>query len=137
MGEPTEGGLKMAKKVLVIDDDPDFAEAVMVLLKAKGYEVLAEDNGEAGYQTAKKEKPHLVLLDVMMTHKTEGFDVARHLQEDLTTQKIPVVIVTGIRKDMDIPFGFEPDQEWLPVKAVLEKPVKPELLLKTVADNVL
>lgn len=41
-----------------------------------------------------------------------------------------------MRKDMNLPFGFEPDSEWLPVKAVLEKPVKPDVLLKAVEENI-
>ena len=126
----------MNKKILVVDDDPDFSEAVSVLLEAKGYSVLTADNGQDGYKTAKAVKPDLILLDVMMAHKTEGFDVARNLKEDASTRNIPVVMVTGIRKDMSIPFGYKPDNDWLPVKAVLEKPVKPELLLKTVEENV-
>ncbi|HPP13418.1 MAG TPA: hypothetical protein PKW42_11875, partial [bacterium] len=66
---------------------------------------------------------------------TEGFDIARNLKNDATTCEIPVVIITGIRKDMNLPFGFEPDEDWLPVKAVLEKPIKPETLLKTVRED--
>jgi len=125
----------MAKKILIIDDDPDFSEAVLVLLEAKGYQVSTAENGEIGFKKAEAEKPDLILLDVMMTHKTEGFDAARHLQESPSTNRIPVVMVTGIRKDMNIPFGFTPDKDWLPVKAVLEKPVKPEVLLKTVESS--
>jgi hypothetical protein len=45
-------------------------------------------------------------------------------------------MLTGVRKEMNLPFGFEPDADWLPVKAFLEKPVKPEVLLKTIEDNI-
>ena len=45
-------------------------------------------------------------------------------------------MMTGIRKEMNLPFGFEPDETWLPVKNVLEKPVKPEVLLKAIEDNI-
>jgi CheY-like chemotaxis protein len=73
-----------------------------------------------------------MLLDVMMAHESEGFDVARKLAEDPATKKIPVLLLTGIRKAMKLPFSFEPDADWLPVKAVLEKPIKPDELLKQV-----
>ncbi len=127
----------MAKKtVLIVDDDPDFQEAVSVLLEAKGYGVLTAGSGEEGLAAAKSGKPDLILLDVMMTHQTEGFDVARGLRDEPSTRDIPVIIVTGIRKETDVAYGFQPDKDWLPVKAVLEKPVKPEDLLKTIEANV-
>lgn len=126
----------MANKILIVDDDPDFVEAIATLLEARGYQVLSATNGADGFKEAKAKSPDLILLDVMMTHKSEGFDVARGLKEDQTTKDIPVVLITGIRKDMNLPFGFEADANWLPVKAVLEKPVKPDLLLKTVEENI-
>jgi len=124
----------MAKKVLVIDDDNDFVESIMNLLEARGYAVASASNGKDGVQKAKDEKPDLVLLDVMMTTKDEGFNVARELHEIEGLKKTPVIMVTGVRKEMNLPFGFEPDETWLPVKQILEKPVKPETLLNAVAD---
>lgn len=126
----------MGNKVLIIDDDINIIEATTTLLEAKSYEVISAENGEDGVAKAKAENPDLILLDVMMTKKTEGFDTARALQADDTTKAIPVILVTGIRKEMNLPFGFEPDESFLPVKAVLEKPVKPEALLKLVAENI-
>ncbi|HOL66095.1 MAG TPA: response regulator [bacterium] len=124
----------MARKILVVDDDPDFVEGTVSVLQAEGFNAISASNGAEGFARARQEKPDLILLDVMMTHKTEGFDIARNLKNDATTCEIPVVIITGIRKDMNLPFGFEPDEDWLPVKAVLEKPIKPETLLKTVRE---
>jgi CheY-like chemotaxis protein len=71
----------------------------------------------------------------MMTTKSEGFDVARELHEDQKLKDIPIIIMTGIRREMNLPFGFEPDETWLPVKHVLEKPVKPEILLAAISEN--
>ncbi len=124
----------MAKKVLVIDDDNDFVESIVNLLEARGYAVASASNGKDGVQKAKAEKPDLVLLDVMMTTKDEGFNVARELHGIEALKKTPVIMVTGVRKEMNLPFGFEPDETWLPVKQILEKPVKPETLLNAVAD---
>ncbi len=126
----------MAKKVLMIDDDPEFVEAISNLLDARGYTVESASNGKDGVEKAKQMNPDIILLDVMMTTKSEGFDTARAMHEDENIKEIPIVMVTGVRKEMNLPFGFEPDEEWLPVKAVLEKPVKPELLLKTVQENI-
>ena len=126
----------MAKKVLMIDDDPEFVEAITNVLEAKGYDVVSAANGKDGVAAAKKEKPNIILLDVMMTTKSEGFDVARELNKDESLKGTPVVMLTGVRKEMNLPFGFEPDEDWLPVKAFLEKPVKPEVLLKAIEANI-
>lgn len=126
----------MAKKVLVIDDDPDFVDAIVNVLDAKGYEVDSAPNGKIGLAKAKEKKPDVILLDVMMTTKSEGFDVAREINKDDQLKGVPVILVTGVRKEMSLPFGFEPDEDWLPVKGVLEKPVKPEILLKAIEANI-
>jgi two-component system, OmpR family, alkaline phosphatase synthesis response regulator PhoP len=125
----------MAHKVLVIDDDNEFVEAMTNVLDAKGYEVDSAPNGKVGIAKAKEQKPDIILLDVMMTTKSEGFDVARELSKDKKLKNVPIIMITGVRKEMSLPFGFEPDETWLPVKGVLEKPVKPDVLLKTIEDN--
>jgi CheY-like chemotaxis protein len=126
----------MAKKILVIDDDPDFVESVVNLLEAKGYQVASAANGKDGVAKATADKPNLILLDVMMNTKDEGFNVARQLQQLPEVKGTPVIMVTGVRKEMNLPFGFEPDETWLPVKQILEKPVKPEMLMKAVTDAI-
>jgi CheY-like chemotaxis protein len=124
----------MNTKILVVDDDIDFREATRVLLEAKGFAVISASDGDEAYAKAKADGPALILLDVMMAHESEGFETARKLREDPATNSIPVILVTGIRRKMNLPFGPEPDDHWLPVKAVLEKPVKPEVLLRTINE---
>lgn len=124
----------MTHRVLIIDDDADFVDATSNLLDAQGYEIVSAPNGKVGIAKAKEKQPDIILLDVMMTHDTEGFEVARELHKDPKLKNVPVIIITGVRKEMSLPFGFESDDEWLPVKGVLEKPVKPNVLLKTVAQ---
>ena len=126
----------MNKKVLVIDDDSEFVDAMTNVLDAKGYEVDSAPNGKDGIAKAKTNKPNIILLDVMMTTKSEGFDIARELHQDSMLKDVPIVMITGVRKEMSLPFGFEPDDTWLPVKNVLEKPVRPDVLLRTVEENI-
>jgi CheY-like chemotaxis protein len=122
----------MAKKVLIVDDDSDFVEATKGVLESKGFSVSSEGNGKDGLEAMKKSIPDLLLLDVMMTTKDEGFELSRKIAADEKLKKIPVIMITGIRKDMNLPFGFEADKDWLPVAVVLEKPVRPDQLLKEV-----
>jgi CheY-like chemotaxis protein len=126
----------MAKTVLMIDDDPEFVEATTNLLEAKGFDVESASNGKDGFEKAKAVNPDIILLDVMMTTESEGFDVARAMHKEESLKNKPVIIISGIRREMNLPFGFEPDEEWLPVKAVLEKPIKPDLLLSTIEENI-
>lgn len=126
----------MAKKVLMIDDDGEFIDAISNLLDAKGYEIQSASNGKDGIEKARQMKPDLILLDVMMTTKSEGFDVAREMHTDESIKDIPIIMMTGIRKEMSLPFKFEPDEEWLPVKQILEKPVKPEDLLAALNKHI-
>lgn len=117
-------------KILIVDDDPEVVESMRDLLGHAGYQTLAAANGEEGYAAAVKETPDLMLLDVMMAHESEGFEIARRLHDNEGTKSMPVIIITGIRRAKHLPFRFEPDPDWLPVKAVLEKPVRPEALLQ-------
>ena len=121
-------------KILIVDDDMGLVESFSEILRGKGYTPVSAHNGEEGCRMAKSEKPDLILLDVMMTKENEGFEVAQKLKADPETRNIPIIMITGIRKAKNLPFGFEPDEDWLPVKAVLEKPVPPEALLAHIAE---
>jgi len=122
------------KKILMIDDDPDFIASVENVVTARGYKFDFALNGEEGIKKAKVYLPDLIILDVMMTKNTEGFEVSRILPQDETLKSIPVIMLTGIRDKMNLVFGFEPDSTWLPVKAVLEKTIKPDQLLAKIEE---
>lgn len=120
--------------ILLIDDDMDFKAATAIVLKSAGHSIIEAASGEEGFQKAKMEKPDIILLDVMMATADEGFVFARKFKEDADISRIPVVLVTSIKTVRGLPFSYEPDDDWLPVKAVLDKPVKPEVLFKTVNE---
>lgn len=124
------------KKILIIDDEPDFVESVARVLEARGYKIDSAPSGKEGMEKAKIFQPNLVLLDVMMATKTEGFDISREFPKDEILKSIPVIIVTGLREKMNLPFGFEPDKTWLPVKVVLEKPITPKRLLAEIEKHI-
>ena len=121
-------------KILVVDDDVELIETTTIILQSKGYTVVAAGSGAEGLIKARSEKPDLMLLDVMMAHDREGFEVARKLKQEADTRNIPVILITGITKSKKLPFKFEPDPDWLPVCAVMDKPVKPELLLEKIEE---
>jgi len=120
------------KKLLLVDDDEDFVEATKTLLEKHGYRVTTAHDGAAGLEQARADPPDLMILDVMMATKAEGFDVSRKIKTSPGLRGLPVILLTGIRKAMNLRFDFETDETWLPVKVVLEKPVPPETLLAEV-----
>ncbi|MBN1982934.1 MAG: response regulator [Chitinivibrionales bacterium] len=124
----------MTKKILMIENDADFIEAVSIPLQANNYTVVSAGDGKQGLKMAQTEKPDLILLDVIMKTKTEGIEIARQLKSGDNTKHIPIILLTGIRKEFNLPFGFEADEEFLPVTQIVEKPVKPEQLLKTIRE---
>ena len=67
-------------KILIVDDDVDLVNATKEVLESKGYKTIEANDGEAGFRKAKAEKPDLLLLDVMMKHDKEGFEIAREAQ---------------------------------------------------------
>jgi len=123
----------MEKKVLLVDDEVDFVEINKVALENKGYKVVVAYDGKEALEKALKEKPDVIILDVMLKRKTEGFDVSRELREHEETQDTPIIMLTAIKKSMDIKRKIEPDKEWLPVTEFLEKPVSPDKLIEKVA----
>jgi CheY-like chemotaxis protein len=124
----------MAKKVLIIDDEPDMVMFLSTLLEDNGYDIVTAVDGEEGLQKAKSEIPDLISLDLLMPNKT-GIKMYRELRKDPGIADIPVVMVTGFGKD-DVPsMDFK---KWIheraikPPEAYIEKPVDKDVLLKAV-----
>lgn len=84
----------MGKKILVIDNDREFRRFIGEALSIDGYEVLLESSGYNGIAKAVKERPDLILLDILMP-SLNGVSVVRKLRSDPRTASVPVMIVTG------------------------------------------
>ena len=82
------------KKILVIDDEGDLLKLTRTRLEANGYKVLTLDSGDHAVEFVKREKPDLILLDIVMPGKN-GCDVCRELKADKATGGIPVVVFTA------------------------------------------
>jgi len=126
----------MRNTILIIDDDRDFVEAMSVLLEGNGYNAIKAYESTEGIQKVKNESPDLVLLDMMMSYKTEGADTAKIISEDAASRNIPIILITGAHREMNFPIDLKPDPKNLPVRAIVEKPVKPEALLKLIESHI-
>jgi DNA-binding response OmpR family regulator len=96
----------MALKVLIVEDEAAIADNLHALLTAKGYEVHLAADGSQAVAIARKEKPDLVLLDIMLP-KLGGFDVCRILKMDAATQKSKVIMITGLGRMGDVETAFK------------------------------
>ncbi len=85
----------MTEKILVVDDEPDVLMIVQTGLEAEGYDVVTATNGPDALETAQRECPKLILLDVMMPGM-DGFEVLAKLKEGEATCQIPVIMLTGL-----------------------------------------
>ena len=119
------------KAILIIDDDSDFVKAIQALLEASGFRVQSAANGRDGLKLAKTAQPDLVLLDVMMSERTEGFFVLQEMRRIPALSKTPVIVVSSIYSDEPV-FRVNPDSGWLPANLFLAKPVDPGRLLSEV-----
>jgi CheY-like chemotaxis protein len=120
--------------ILIIDDDVQLVDTVKTLLESVGYEVSYAYQSERGMALAREIKPDLILLDVMFAGPPgpDGIELSRRLHQDPVLKDIPVIILSGIKKVLDMPIKIGPDETWMPVKAFLEKPVKPDKLLSEI-----
>ncbi len=115
--------------ILVADDDAVLAESVASVLRSR-YEVCTVGNGTEALAFVREDVPDLVILDVMMDHMSEGFDVARRLRGDDRTALIPIIILTGVDRVYNL--RMEVDESWVPADRYIEKPISPADLLQAV-----
>ncbi len=120
------------KKVLIIDDDPDFVEANKIVLEAEGYDVDFAYDGDEGLAKLQKTKPDIVILDVMMKSKSEGFSLAQKMASDPVLKNIPILMISSVQKKTGFHFDYRTDADYIPVDNFLEKPVSPEKLIAAV-----
>ena len=117
------------KRILCIEDDRDLVENYKKILEKAGYAVDTAFDGDSGLAMAKKQRPDLIILDVMMTNATVGFHVAYKLREDKKLQHTPILMLTSVSAESGFSFDPKKDAEFLPVDSFIDKPIKPEKLL--------
>jgi CheY-like chemotaxis protein len=123
-----------ASKIVLIDDNPDFLFTMGTFLKRNGYEVLTASDGQKGFELIKKERPDLILLDVMMETLFSGFEVCRQVRTNPETRDTPIIAISGMSDDLGVKFEQTTDEEYFKPNAYLEKPVDKERLLETMRE---
>ena len=94
------------KKIVIIEDEDFISKILQIKLKNSEMDLLVARDGESGLEMVKKQKPDLVLLDLILP-KMYGFDILKALKDDNSTKKIPVIILTNLGQDEEKQKGME------------------------------
>lgn len=95
----------MAKKIMIVDDEPDVVDLVKLVLKSEGYDVVTAGSGKEALEKIGKEMPDLVLLDIMMPGM-DGWEVHQKIKSNPKTQGIPVAMLTAKSQSIDKMIGL-------------------------------
>ena len=120
------------KKILIIDDDKDYGEALRIVLESNGFAVDHVLNVDDGRKNVEQNRPDLIILDVMMDKHTDGFDFCYDLKHDKECHKIPILMVTAVTEKTGFKFSPETDGEYLQADDYVAKPIPVAELLSRV-----
>lgn len=118
----------MSKKILIADDEPNILISLEFLMKREGYEVLLARDGQEAMDVLLRERPALVLLDVMMPIKS-GFDVCCEVRASDVLRDTPILMLTAKGRDTDVAKGLA-----LGANAYMTKPFSTKELVQKVHD---
>ncbi|MGD0497237.1 MAG: response regulator [Bryobacteraceae bacterium] len=124
-----------AKRVLIVDDDEDFVAAIASFLEANRYAVLKAHSGAEGVRLAKLERPDLILMDIMMNERTEGFFTIQEIRRTPEMGNVPIFVISAVcgrLPDFEIPQGGG----WLAHDMFLPKPVDMSHLLEKIRQRI-
>ena len=113
-------------KILLVDDEPDILEIVGYNLSAEGYQVLTAENGLDGVKKAKKEKPQLIILDVMMP-EMDGIEACGQIRKVHGLEDVLITFLTARGEDYSQLAGFDAGAD-----DYITKPIKPKVLVSKV-----
>ena len=120
------------RKILIVDDDKDYGEALKIVLSNNGYSVNHALNVNDGRLAVEADRPALIILDVMMDKHTDGFDFSYSLKHDEKYKDIPILMVTAVTGKTGFKFSPQTDGEYLQADDYVSKPVASSELLQRV-----
>jgi len=122
------------KKILIVDDDTDFVEAVSFFLETHGYRVFKAHDGTEGLRLAKMERPDLILMDIMMNERTEGFFTVQEMRRSPELKSVPIFVLTALYSKV-ADFRISPDSAWLAHDEFFSKPVDMPRLVEKIRQR--
>jgi CheY-like chemotaxis protein len=122
------------KHILLIEDDPNMHDAVKMILEPEGYRVTCCSTGPEGLEILRRERPDLLLLDIMLATPSEGFHVAYEIKKDDELKRIPIIMVSAIGQTMGLDYAKELGSDYMPAERFLEKPIDAATLREAVKN---
>lgn len=123
----------MARRVLIVDDEPDVTSYVSTALRAHGFDAVVANSVESGLRLLAETSPDMVFLDIMMPRES-GLSMYLRLREDPTTRSVPVVILSGVAQKGQFDFrAYVSDRSIPEPDYYLEKPVPVNELVEVAA----
>lgn len=113
-------------KILLVDDEPDILEIIGYNLSAEGYQIITAETGVEGVKKAKKEKPHLIILDVMMP-ELDGIEACEQIRKISDLRNTIITFLTARGEDYSQVAGFDAGAD-----DYITKPIKPKVLVSKV-----
>jgi two-component system alkaline phosphatase synthesis response regulator PhoP len=121
------------KKILLVDDDPDLAEAMKIILENKSYDVVVAHDGKEGLKKVETEQPNLIILDIMMP-EVDGYEVCAKLKSDPQYGHIPILLLTAVGEAMPTTKYTKEMGMKMEADDYIPKPVEPNELIKRVEN---
>ena len=128
--------MSATKKIMFVDDDPDFLTSQSIYFSSRGYQVLTAEDGQKALKILESETPDILILDLMMEHYDSGFVLARQIRQIDHLKDVPLIMLSGVASATGRRFDQDVDElkKWSSLDAFLDKPATGQQLLKLIEE---
>ena len=123
-------------KIVLVDDNTDYLFTMETFLQRNGFDVYTADDGQKGLELIRREKPDVVLLDVMMESLFSGFELCKKMRTEDELKHIPIIGISGMGDELGVDYKQFPDFEYFSPDAFLDKPVDKQRLLELIPETI-
>ncbi len=120
------------KRILLVDDDPDFIEINKTILQASGFDIDTATSTSQALSLLKSNQYDLAIIDLIMEELDSGFTIAYAIRDNDSIRDLPILMLTSAQEKTGFKFQFSQDQEWMKVDDFAAKPLKPAELVQRV-----
>ena len=122
--------------IVMIDDNTDYLFTMETFLKRNGFEVKTAEEGQKGLALIRRDRPDVVLVDVMMETLFSGFELCKQLRMDDDLKDIPIIGISGMADELGIDYKQWPDYAYFKPDEFLDKPVDKQKLLQLIPETI-
>lgn len=126
--------MEKSLKIVMVDDNRDFLFTMETFLQRNGFEVHSAEDGQRGMDLIRRERPDLIMLDIMMETLFSGFEVCKRVREDDALKDTPIIGISGMGEELEIDYKQWPDYDYFRPDAFLDKPVDKQQLLRMIPE---